>query len=234
MEIMIGREPQKEKPRLRMVSGGKEQFLGVPGSVTKKVSRNHCRLEVGEDRRIVSITDVTENNFMYVNGKECKAKKNLSVNDVVELGPDRYRLDLAAVLKAFLGTPTYYIAHLKTAFEEHDKALYDLQVKQGKLTALSGLPGVISMISMVLAVSLPEDLPKARVIGLVVAGFFAVGFIVIRYIGSSKNPVRRKAIDKKFHDEYACPGCGHSFGAKPYDDILKEGQCPWCKSKLVE
>ena len=48
-EINIGREAgvPYEQARLAVHSEGKTTFLGSPGSVPRKVSRNHCKITIG-------------------------------------------------------------------------------------------------------------------------------------------------------------------------------------------
>ena len=231
MELTIGRESGVENPRLAIEQNGKTFYWGKPGSVPKSVSRKHCHVSVEDDAKML-IEDITENIFLYVNGVDCKRKGDVGITDTVELGPDRYRLDLEGILKAISSQQTYDISHLKEIYESYQKEKYDLQVSQGKLNALSALPGILSMTSIGLAVFIEN----ARIVMIVVAALFALAFALIRYRNASKVPKKNKELEEIFRDHYVCPNpsCGHFLGAIPYKELLKNKACPYCKSKFTE
>ncbi len=233
VEIIIGREAGVEKPRLALTADGKTSYYGTPGSVPRCVSRKHCRLEIHEDSTL-SISDMTDNNLMYVNGSDCKSRGHITLNDTVELGSERYRLELPAIVKLFSAQQTYHIASLKTVYDDYYKIKLDNQIRQGKLNALSALPGVLSMSSMVLAICLNNE--GVRIVMIVLAALFAVGVVIIRMKNSSNNPLKMKELDDAYHDSYVCPNpsCQHFLGAMQYKDLLKNGACPYCKAKYVE
>jgi len=233
IEIIIGREAGVEKPRLALTTGDKTSYCGNPGSVPCSVSRKHCRLVIYEDSTL-SVSDLTDNNFMYVNGSDCKSRGHITVNDTVELGPEHYRLELSTIVKAFSAQQTYHIAPLKNVYDNYNKVKLDNQIRQGKLNALSALPGVLSMSSMILAICLNNE--GIRVVMIVLAAVFAVGVVIIRMKNSSNNPLKMKQLEDDYHDSYVCPNpsCRHFLGAMQYKDLLKNGACPYCKAKYVE
>ena len=232
MKIIIGREEGTEQPRLciRAESGDgnvKTGFLGNPGSVNNKVSRKHCCMEVDSaTRKILSLTDITENNFMYVNGKECKSKKDIVPTDIIELGPDRYALDIEAILRLCLGAPTVSISGLKNIYDKYQKDIMDIQVRQGKINAFSSLPMVFSMGSGIIAASVPE----VRVIGIILALIFMIGFGVLRFKWADEIPKKKKALEDQFRKDYVCPACGQFLGAMRPEEIAKKSSCPYCKA----
>lgn len=236
MEIILGRESGAQQPRLQINCEGKNYFLGNPGSVGMKVSRQHCRLDIKPDGTIVSITDITDNNFMYINGKEFKSKKSISLTDIIELGPDKYKLDIAAVLKLVIGVPTYHIAPLREIYDNYQKELMNMQIKQGKMGAMSSLPMILSMGSGVLVSVIPGINPAVRTILILIAVSLMILFIYLRLKTASSNPQKRKELDDEFHKKYVCPNpnCRHFFGTMRPDELLTNKTCPWCKSKLAE
>lgn len=229
MDIIIGREEGAEKPRLCLKSGEKTVFIGAPGSVSRKVSRKHCCLKLDNEGNVVSITDLTQDNFLFVNSRECKSKSGLKVTDTVELGPDRYPLDLSAVVRLFSGNAPKDATGLRAVYEKYQKDLMEVQVRQGKFNALSSLPMLFSMASGILAAYVEE----ARYIGIALAIVFIVGFAILRYKMASSAPRQRKELDDKFHRDYACPSCGQFLGSLRPDDLAKRGCCPYCKAKLT-
>lgn len=236
MEIIIGRESGVQKPRLQISCDGKKFFIGDPGSVGMKVSRQHCKLEVDNNGTIVSIADITENNFMYINGKEFKSRKGISASDVLELGPERYKVDIKAVLKTVIGAPSYHIAPLREIYDNYQKELIRMQIRQGKIGALSSIPMILSMGSGVLVSVIPGINPEIRTVLIVFAVLLMLLFICLRLKIASTTPHKRKELDDNFHRDYVCPNpeCRHSFGNMRPDDLITNKTCPWCKSKLVE
>lgn len=233
LEILIGREEGVVKPRLTLTREGKVSYLGNPGSVPKSVSRKHCRLVLHDDATL-SITDITDENFMYVNGIDCKSRGKITIKDTVELGPDRYKLDLPTIVKAFSSQQTYHIAYLENVQAEYNKAKMDNQISQGRLNALSALPGVLSMSSMVLAAC--TEYAEVRIPMIVLAALFALGFAVIRIRNASRNPVKLKKLDDDYREKYVCPNpmCQHHFGQTQYKELLRSQGCPYCKARFVE
>ena len=232
MEIVIGREAGVQSPRLCLKFGNTTKFIGAEGSVPKSVSRAHCVVSVGENESLV-INNISGQNSLFINGLEC-VTKSLSKSDLVELGPERYRLDVPAVLNAcktvkVQGPMTYNIAALKGVWEDYTKAKLDIQIRERKVGALSAIPGVISMISITL--SFIEGL---RAVFITVAALFALAFALVRIKSAAKVPLLQKELDEKFQDAYVCPHCSHFLGNQRYELVLRNGVCPWCKSKYSE
>lgn len=231
MELIIGRESGVDNPRLAIEYSGKTFFWGKPGSVPRSVSRKHCQLSIDDDAKIV-IEDITPNNFIYINGVDCKKKGGVTMADTIELGPDKYRLDIEGIVKALSSQQSFSISHLREIYDSYQKEKYDIQVYQGKLNALSALPGILSMTSIGLAVFIEN----ARIIMIVIAAVFALVFALIRYRNASKIPMRTRKLEDSFRESYVCPNpaCGHFLGGTPYKELLKNKACPYCKAKYNE
>lgn len=233
IELIVGRESGVENPRLAVIQNGQTQYFGTPGSVPKDVSRKHCRIQIGEDSKML-VEDLTENNFIYINGADCKRKVDVSLSDTVELGPSKYRLDLDTIIKTLSTKQSFSIKHLEAIYDGYQKEKLDMQVKQGKLNALSALPGVLSMISIGAAVFLQNQ--DVRTWAIVLAAVFALAFAVIRYRNATIVPTKTKKMDEAFREKYVCPNpmCGRFLGATSYKEIVKNRSCPYCKSKYTE
>ena len=169
---------------------------------------------------------------MYINGVDCKKKGGVSLEDTIELGSDRYKLDLEGIVKALSPQQSFSISSLQAIYDAYQKEKYDIQVHQGKLNALSALPGVLSMTSIGIAVFFD----KARIIMIVVAAIFALMFALIRYRNASKIPLRTRKLEESFRESYICPNpvCRHFLGGVPYKELLRNKECPYCKSKFTE
>lgn len=239
MDIIIGRESGTAEPRLCLKIGNTTKFMGTPGSVPKSVSRSHCVVSINGDN--LSINNVSDQNALYVNGLEYKTK-SITESDLIELGPERFRVDLSALLKVVVGgnskpapTPStaevksYNILQLKRIWNDYTQAKLDIQIRERKIGALSAIPGVLSMISIALAF-----IPGLRGIFITIAGIGALSFAVIRVKSAANVPLIQKELDEKFQDTYICPHCSHFLGNQRYELILRNGGCPWCKSKFTE
>ena len=231
MDLIIGRESGVENPRLAVEQNGKVSYWGKPGSVPNSVSRKHCHVTIDDDTAII-IEDITSNNFLYVNGLDCKKKGGLKISDTIELGPDKYRLDLEGIVKGLASQQSYSIAHLEKIYDAYQQERINTQVSQGKLNALSALPGILSMTSIGLALIIPT----ARIVMIVIAALFMLAFALIRYRNASKLPKQAKKLEESFRERYVCPNpsCGHFLGMTPYKELLKNRTCPYCKAKFTE
>ena len=171
---------------------------------------------------------------MYINGADCKKKKNVSASDTIELGPTRYPLDLETILKTYSSKQIYSIKHLQKIQDDYTSKKMAMQVKQGKINAASMLPGILSMFSMLLMVVWQSTLPR------IILGTIAVGgmifFMVFRSRSAESNPKKMKEMEDDYRDSYICPNpaCHHFLGQTPYKEILKNKSCPYCKAKFTE
>ncbi len=231
MEVIIGREARVPNPRLCLKIGNSAKFIGNPGSVPKTVSRNHCQLEIMDDGKM-RVNNISDQNTLFVNGTEYKTKL-ITKDDFIQLGADRFNLDIPAILKVLASDnaqpKTYKISHLRHIWEDYTQARLDIQIHERKVNALSAIPGVISMISI--ALSFIDGL---RAVFISVAAIFALIFALIRMKNAGKVPLKQKELEDCFQDEYVCPNCKHYLGYKSYKLVLKDGGCPWCKVKYTE
>lgn len=238
MDIIIGRESGASAPRLCIKQGDKSFFLGVPGSVPKTVSRSHCLLQIAGDK--MTISNVSDSNSVYVNGLEYKTK-TITKTDLIELGPERYHLDLSEVLALFqkstkgqapgAETKTYHIAHLKTIWDNYSNDKVNAQVQERRINNVSSIMGILSSLGLICAI-IPA-LAGIRVFTITITIVLGGVFFYIRSRRVNL-PVEQKKADECFQDEYVCPHCKHFLGNQSYKLVLRNGGCPWCKSKFVE
>lgn len=199
--LTVGRESGVEAPRLSVTCQGKTYHFGTPGSVPKSVSRNHCKVVIGEDGGM-QIEDITSNNFMFVNGKECKRRGNISVNDTIELGPDKFRLDLGSITKALATQLAFHIKGLQEVYDKYQSDRMAAQMKQGRLNAISMIPGIISAMSVVLMTVFWNQGGTAIRIAMGSLAVIGMGvFAIIRFKNASKIPLENKAMEDKFREQ---------------------------------
>lgn len=232
-DMIIGREAgvPKEQARLAIEMDGKVYYMGAKGSVPANVSKKHCRISFDSDNKM-TVEDITDNNFMYIDGMDCKRKEHVALTDSIELGPGKYRLDMESIVKALSANQSYSIAHLEPIYNNYQKAKYDIQVKERRFNALSALPGVLSMASIGLAFVIPDG----RVVMIVVATIFALAFGLVRFSNATKIPQKTIQLENDFREHYICPNpaCNHFMGMAPYKELIKNRSCPYCKCKFKD
>lgn len=234
MDIIIGREG--ESSRLHLVgSGNKEKFIGYPGSVPRSVSRTHCKLTVDEKLNM-SVTNLKAENSTFVNGVAVLSK-HITAKDVVELGGDRYRLDVEAVLKAFGGNlpRIYSIKHLEQVWNHYHDTKLNVQIKERRANAIRSVSGIFSMMSIACGFIPGIDM-TFRIVLYAVALLLGIYFFFGSYRSSSETPKFLDDLDRQFHDDYVCPNpeCHHFMGYQPYKELKKNGGCLYCKALFTE
>ena len=102
--ILIGKEPGQSRLLVAIQSNGKSATIGTPGSVPACVSRcrpadgvAHAKIYVDHNGNMV-LTNIKSRNVTYVNGSEI-ASKHVSLANSVELGRNRFRIDLPLVIE---------------------------------------------------------------------------------------------------------------------------------------
>ena len=227
MEFIIGRDPQTSQ--LKVACGQQSIRLGNPGDVPMTVSRQHCLLTV--DKYHYTIKNLKPQNVTFVNGMAI-AQKSVKESDVITLGPEKYRIDLAAILKAVrqLAPKTADIRPLQALWEEHDQHSLDQVIAERKFNALRGATGLITMTAIILALTVGRNV---WYIMLYCVAIFASFFFTIKaYRDSTNVPKKRKEQEKEFRSKYVCPNCGHHF-TMPYDELSQYDVCPYCKAKFI-
>lgn len=237
MDLIIGREARVASPRLCIKNNEKTIFFGTPGNVPKSVSRSHCRLQI-DDKGGMTISNISGQNSLFINGLEYKTKV-ITESDLVELGPERFKLDLSAIIASIKKTaaesqstvPTYSIAHLKTIWNAYSDSKVKTQVQERKINNASSAMGILTSLGLVCA--FVPSLARVRILTVSLTIILGIVFFYIR----SKRvnvPVEQKRLDDIFQDEYVCPRCKHFLGNQSYKLVLRNGGCPWCKSRFIE
>lgn len=155
MEYIIGRDQQTSQ--LKVAFGQQSIRLGNSGDVPMTVSRQHCLLTVDNDH--YTIKNLKPQNVTFVNDVAI-AQKNVKESDTVTLGAEKYRIDLASILKAIqqLAPKTADIRPLQVLWEEHDQHSLDQVIAERKFNALRGATGLITMTAIILALTVGRNI----------------------------------------------------------------------------
>lgn len=214
MEIIIGRDIQSGKLSLSVDDKGEIQ------------GQQHCMLTINNGQMRLKNLDV--NNYTYVNGQSIESKA-LTLQDRIELGMDHYLLDWS-LLKPYLPID---ISPLKLVWEEYERQNLKLQIKERKFNALRSATGLITMIAIVLSLA-SGGRNKWYLMLYAIAIIISVAFFIKAYIDSSKLPQKRQDLSKQFQRDYVCPHCGHFMGNQPFDILVQNGSCPYCKKQFIQ
>lgn len=233
MEIIFGRDG--ESGRLQISCAGKVFYKGNPKTVDVGVSKLHCKLVVAGDGSM-TLCNLNPDNETFWNGLSIE-KKRLELNEDtdIRLGCSGYKLPLQEILKELGLKSTYSISHLKKVIDNYKDTKMKMQIQQGRQNAFRSLGMVLIPLATLLGFTdvLPSD--TLRYISTLLCLIFGIYSICKGYISASKNPKLQIELENKYHRECICPNpdCGH-FLPGEYDDILKSGSCPWCRSKFKE
>lgn len=249
--ILIGKEAAEGRLCVAVGSDGapaKVAVLGLPGSVPACVSRcmpaagvAHARLTV-DDAGNMTLSNLKSQNVTFVNGCEIVSKK-VTPAMTVELGIDRYRVDLSAVLAAAgriagvaappkPGERRFNIAHLERVWSDYHSGLKALRERQKRVNLVRTGCGIFTMCAM----------PCIFMFGPVGYVLTAIGIAgnIYSFVGLKNDSTadEQEQLTERFQDSYICPNpdCGKYLAITPYRLMKKQYSmtCPHCKCTFVE
>lgn len=229
MDIIIGRDATTSQ--LNITIGQQQQRIGQPSSVPMTVSRRHCKISVSPEGTM-TIENLKAENSTWVNGSQV-VKKRLAKGDTVALGPDKYRIDLGAILAIVdkARPKTADIRPLKLVYTQHEQFLLNHQISQNRFNALASASGIFTLGAVLITAINGIDM-KWKMMLYVPAFILVLASVIIR-LRNSKWPMKQKAENDEFHKRYACPNCHHTF-SQPYDILTQSDFCPFCKAKFIK
>lgn len=251
--IIIGKEPGAG--RLLVAIPGMEQTstVGSPGSVPNSVSRckplentAHASITI-DPAGILTLANLKTQNVTYVNGIEI-ATKNIDFDSTVELGKDKYKVDIASVLecarqiikrevqidKSHKSSKDgkFNISHLEQVWNDYQSGLRKLRESQKKINLIRSGCGIFTMCAMPCIFFLGP-------IGYVLTGVGVAGNIY-SFVGlkNDKTTETQEQLTEEFQDNYVCPNpkCNKFLGNLSYKLLKKQYSmhCPYCKCEFEE
>ena len=143
-------------------------------------------------------------------------------------------MPLKEILKEMGIKQTYSISHLKDIVANYKEEKMRMQISIGRQNAMRGLMPAFMALAGILGFTgiLPDNV---KILPSVISFAISCYFGYKGFVSASNNPRKQMELDKKYHDDCVCPNpdCRH-FLTGEYDDILKAGACPWCKSRFKE
>lgn len=248
--ILIGKEPGSgDRLFLSVVIDGKSKTgaIGERGSVPHCVSRlkanenvAHCKIDI-DANGMMKLTNLKEQNVTYVNGAEIETKR-IDEGSYVELGIDKYRIDIKEVLDAALklvfagGGAVFALDPLKKVWHEYKDESTRLKERTRKLGILASVPMVFSMSAGLASAFVPSEY---RTYTLMLTGVALVIMLIGLYLrATDKSTKKLDELNEKFQSIYVCPNpkCNRFMGNQSYKLLVQQyedGSCPKCKCKYI-
>jgi len=223
MEIIIGRDQQTRQ--LCIIKDGSSKLFGQPGSVPMDVSRHHISLHP-EGTGKWQIKNLNDRNVTFVNGIAVESK-TISENDKIELGNSHYLLHWSALNEPKV--ETIDIRHLEKIWNWYETTQLEMRESEKKIQNNQKLAGILSSCGILFV--FVEGLGFLR---FVLMGLSILITIYFWYRGSNSNyslDIKLNDLAKEFRKKYVCPKCGHYIGNTPYDVLIQNDGCPYCKTK---
>lgn len=244
--ILIGKEPGQG--RLLVSVMGKTAAIGSPNSVPGSVSRckvtegvAHAKIDIDQSGNMV-LTNMKSQNVTYVNGSEI-ASKRIMPSNTVELGKDRFNINLPVVIETAMkivtvtggtggnggqggkvgngGQPIspvqkYNIKHLERVWIHYHDSLKHLREKQKKVNLIRSGCGIFTMCAMPCIFFLGP-------IGYALTGVGVLGNIY-SFVGLKNDNTsdEQERLAEEFQDSYVCPNCGKFLGNISYKMLKKQ------------
>ncbi|MDE5848688.1 MAG: FHA domain-containing protein, partial [Muribaculaceae bacterium] len=217
--------------------------IGNPNSVPGCVSRcqadkgiAHARLSIDKDGNL-TLTNMKSENHTYVNGLEIMSRR-ITPSTKVELGIDRFPLDIQAILdaaKKLLPPPPqlpFDISHLEAVWNDFQTKKKEIQAKQKKVNLVRSGCGIFTMCAM----------PTIAMFGVVGYALTGIGILgnVYSFVGLKNDNTAdiMEKLTEEFQEKYVCPNpdCNKFLGGNSYKFIKKQYSmhCPYCKCEYVE
>lgn len=127
------------------------------------------------------------------------------------------------------------IKHLEMVYEQYRHDTLEIARRRNHASVYRMLPMAIGMpLVMGLVGMFTSDM---AVKGVCMGGLMALGStLTLRMIPMGDRLAEQQFdINRRFQVDYSCPCCHNFMGAaKPYEVLVKQGQCPFCKAKFKE
>lgn len=225
--IQIGRDGPTSK--LKLTVNGQSTTLGT--TVPQSVSREHCQVERQDDGTAV-ITNLNPRNSTYVNGMSV-VSHSITADDVVELGPEHFRLDTSFLKLVRLVD----ISHLQLVWDDYNEWEEHTRIGNIRSTALKSVTGLFSMAALIITFGdfgmEEQTMRTLRLVLYALAGVSIIWTSLNMFVSAPRKVREAKEREERFLDQYICPACKRPFGKSyRYEKLLQLGECPMCKAKF--
>ena len=247
--ILIGKEPSHARLLIAVFAGGhiKTATMGEIGSVPNCVSRcfpdenvAHCKIVVDQQGSMV-LSNLKPRNVTYVNNLEIVTKR-IQKGCSIALGGDKFPIHLDEVLavveKILQEMPQppkeYNTDGLEKVWRDFQAAQRRIQQRQKRINLLSRIPMIFALTgSLLIGLGGQEIRPYSIVFTIIAAMIMIYGFYKVATDPTIED---RDRATKEFQRRYVCPNpeCRHFLGNTPYEILIQDKSCRYCKCKWVQ
>lgn len=226
MEVTIGRDQSLR--RLAVVRDGKAQMVGQPGSVPMDVSRQHASFSSIDDVRW-RLKNLNNLNVTFVNGVAVE-EKIVTEADKIELGQSHFFVDWKVVKGPKVETVD--IRPLQRVWEWYEETQLEMREKERKTQNIQRLGGILSTCGILFVAA--EGLGFIRFVLMGFSVLIAIFFFIRGFSPDSSLNLKMNELNKDFRKRYTCPKCGHYMGNEPYDVLIQNEGCKFCKARFIK
>lgn len=226
MDVTIGRDQQSR--RLTVVRDGKAQLVGQPGSVPMDVSRQHATFTLQKDDTW-ELRNLNTRNVTFVNGMAVE-KKIVSDRDKIELGSSHYLVSWEVIKGPKVETVD--VRPLKRIWEEYNNANIEIRKRQKNNGLLASVPMLFTISGTAVTYLIPEEYRAYSLAFTIIALLIMAYGFYKRYTDNSID--EQEELKQQFQKHYTCPKCGHFMGHEPYEILIQNEGCRYCRAKFIK
>lgn len=223
MEIIIGRDALTRQ--LNVVKDGVAKKFGQSGSVPMDVSRQHISLTPAGTGRWL-IKNLNAQNVTFVNGVAVESK-TISEGEKVELGNSHYLFQWQAIQEPKVETVD--IRPLQKVWDWYETTQLDMKDKVRETQNIQRFAGILS--SCGLLFWFVEGLGYMRFVLMGLSVLISFYFFIEGFRSDSLDR-KLNNLGKEFRRNYVCPKCHRFIGNTPYDVLVQNDACQYCKTKF--
>ncbi len=226
---------------------GREGEIRVNGNPS--VSREHCRItRTGE--RTCSIDDLGSSNGTFVDGLNVISSVITSESHIrlgnfetslsqlgIALAPVSDKIPHSGGASSSNAPKTVSIGRLFEVYEDYDVSQRDIQKRRARMgmnrMVFMTIPALLGSVGSFLG----KQNPNIAIIIGVVSGVVTLGMLIytLAMPAKSDNLVDEQFdLNQNFQLNYTCPHCKNFLGQRPPHLLIKQGACPFCKTKFTK
>jgi DNA-directed RNA polymerase subunit RPC12/RpoP len=175
------------------------------------------------------IKNLNDKNVTFVNGVAVESKV-VSEKDKVELGRSHFLLQWS--LFAIPKQEVVDIRPLKAIWEEYENDLMEITETERKKQNIQKFAGILSTAGILFMFA--EGMGSLRFVLTGISLLISVILFLGGLSSDSSHVVKKNELEKEFRKRYTCPKCGHYIGNTPYDVLVQNNACPYCKAKFIK
>lgn len=267
-KILIGKDPSNDRLLVAVSGLGKNAAAPLAGTSAVPASVSRCLPGAGvahacisvDEKGVLTLENLKSQNVTFVNGKEIVSKR-VTVNTDVQLGRDRYSVQIATIIEAagrLVGANVirqgqaagsnqagnsgtvpppapkqkFNIRHLEMVYDNMKAEQRRIKEGQRRLTLIRSAAGIFTSCALLASFVFGQ-------FAYILTGIGVLGNIYTLFVMKNNDTTEEmERINEEFQDRYVCPNpdCQKFLGNMRYKLLRKQYsmQCPHCKCGFVD